>query len=110
MSKILNRLCKWRAVFCGWQLGTRATQDPEAQALRDHRELGLLLRVEVSALVSLLVQKKVFSTVEFSAQCDVEAESLMDRLEELFPGFRSTDDGMVMTMPEAKNTTRNWPP
>ena len=48
LNQALNRLCKWRAHFAGWQLGTRAKDDPEAQAVRDHRELSMLMRVELS--------------------------------------------------------------
>jgi hypothetical protein len=39
----LNRLCKWRAIFAGWQLGTRAKGDPESDAVRDHREVTILI-------------------------------------------------------------------
>mgnify|MGYP001587156880 CR=1 FL=1 len=43
MQKI-NRLTKWRTLFTGWQLGTRAKGDPEGDAVRDHREVTILLR------------------------------------------------------------------
>ena len=36
-----NRLTKWRSVFAGWQLGTRAKGDPECDAVRDHREVTI---------------------------------------------------------------------
>src|SRR5438067_1656730 len=42
LDAALNRLTKWRSVFCGWQLGTRSSTDPEAQAVRDHREATML--------------------------------------------------------------------
>ena len=45
MMRMFNRLCKWRTVLTGWQLGTRAKGDPEGDAVRDHREVTLLLRV-----------------------------------------------------------------
>lgn len=47
----LNKLAKWRSVFAGWQLGTRLKEDPECQAVKDHREVTILLRAEVSALL-----------------------------------------------------------
>lgn len=49
----LNRLAKWRTVFAGWQLGTRARGDPESDAVRDHREATIMLRAEVNALTAL---------------------------------------------------------
>jgi hypothetical protein len=50
----LNRVAKWRGLFAGWQLGTRPKGDPECDAVRDHREITILLRVEASALTRLL--------------------------------------------------------
>lgn len=91
----LERLAKWRAVFAGWQVGTRAIDDPECQAIRDHREVTLLLRAEVSALVGLLVEKHVFTNEEYSIAVGDEAERLSEALEKRFPGARATDDGMV---------------
>ena len=108
MSKILNRLCKWRMVYVGWQLGTRSTDDPEAQAVKDHRELTIMLRAEVNALSALLTQKKVFTSVELTAQVDVEAEVLMEAYEERFPGFKACDDGMQMDVQLAKVTMKGW--
>lgn len=54
LEGILNKLCKWRTILAGWQLGTRPKEDPEAQAVRDQRELLLLLRCEVTALIDIL--------------------------------------------------------
>lgn len=64
----LNRLCKWRSILAGWQLGTRADTDPECQAVRDHREVTLLLRAEVNALTQLLVCGGVFTEEEHYRQ------------------------------------------
>ena len=60
-SRAMNRLAKWRSVFAGWQLGTRQIGDPESDAVRDHREVTLLLRAEQSALVLLLIEKGIFT-------------------------------------------------
>src|ERR1700676_5001430 len=96
-SQTLNRLCKWRAIFAGWQLGPRVNEDPEAQAVRDHREATLLLRVEVSALAVLLQEKGIITREEFQRQGDEEAEHLMRELEAIFPGAKATDEGMQIT-------------
>jgi hypothetical protein len=105
----LNRLCKWRSIFCGWQLGTRVKDDPEAQAVRDHREVTMLLRAEFNAMLILLVDKKVFTTEEFQAQLIEEAEFLSKQYEEKFPGCVPVDDGMKID-PQKANYMRNWRP
>jgi hypothetical protein len=52
-AQALNRLAKWRAVLAGWQLGTRPKGDSECDAVRDQRELLLILRAEVNAISAL---------------------------------------------------------
>lgn len=110
VDETINRVAKWRTVFTGWQLGTREKGDPEGDAVRDHRELTLLLRIEVQALTALMIKKGVFSEREFGLQVIEEAEFFDKQLEKRFPGFRATDDGMQMTMPEAAETMRGWRP
>jgi hypothetical protein len=105
----LNRLCKWRSVFAGWQLGTRDQEDPECQAVKDHRELSMLLRAEVSALVATLVQKGVFTVDEFNTNLEKEAVTMDVENEQRFPGFSSIAQGISMSMPEAAETMKNWP-
>ena len=56
MDKI-NRLTKWKMVFAGWQLGTRPVGDPECDAVRDHREVTILLRAEITTLLALSLRK-----------------------------------------------------
>lgn len=110
VAAVINRLAKWRTVFAGWQLGTRSTEDPECQAVKDHRELTILLRAEVSALLQLLVNKGVFGWEEYYRQLLIEATALNASYERRFPGFKVTDEGIVMTPPEAFETMRGWRP
>ena len=110
LSRILNRLCKWRTVFAGWQLGTRTDTDPEAKAVKDHREVTILLRAEVNALAGLLLKKGIFTQAEFSAQIAEEAEVLNAEYAKKFPGFTATDDGLRVDIEKAAETTRDWPP
>jgi len=108
----LNRLCKWRAHFAGWMLGTRAKEDPEAQAVRDIFEKYLLLRVEVTALTKILLEKRVLTLEELHAALIAEAEELMRMLEERWPGVRAVDDGLSYDAEKVKAATwwRNWKP
>jgi len=111
-DRALNRLAKWRNILAGWQLGTRPTGDGECNAVRDSRELQLLLRAEQSAVVALLIRKGVFSLDEWDAQVELEANSLSESYSKRFPGFIATDVGLEMQMPLAAETMRrmNFPP
>lgn len=106
----LNRLAKWRTVFAGWQLGTRSKEDAESQAVRDHREVTMLMRAEINAQTQLLVKKGIFTQEEFLTQLTEEAEVLSKVYESKFPGFSATDIGMKMDVAKAAETTKNWRP
>lgn len=106
----LERLCKWRSIFAGWQLGTRVKGDPESDAVRDHREVTILLRAEVSALAALLVAKGVFTAAEFEQQLGTEADHLDAAYQRHFPGFKAGDEGMQIDIAKAARTTKGWRP
>jgi hypothetical protein len=55
--RALNKLCKWRSILAGWQLGTRASDDPTSRAVRDHREATMTQEADLDALMALLVEK-----------------------------------------------------
>lgn len=94
--KSLNILAKWRVLFTGWQLGTRVKGDPEGDAVRDHRELTILLRVEMSALTRLLAEKGVFADDEWLAALQREAEQLNLDYEQRFPGVTASESGLTL--------------
>lgn len=106
----VERLGKWRMVFCGWQLGTRPKGDPEGDAVRDHRELSMALRADVNALTQMLISKGVFSAEEYTAQLQQECEHLCREYERRFPGFKAADNGMVMQLEIVKDTMAGWRP
>lgn len=105
----LEKLCKWRSVFAAWQLGTRLIDDPECQAVRDHREATMLLRAEVNALVILLKQKRVFTETEWHQQLLFEVQMLDGQYEKKFPGMSTTKDGVTYN-PRALETMKGWKP
>lgn len=105
----LNKLAKWRSVFAGWQLGSRSKEDPECQAVRDHREVTLLLRAEQSALVGLLIARGVFTVADWEAALLREAQLLDKDMEAKFPGVSTSDIG-VHFGPEAAKTMKDWRP
>jgi hypothetical protein len=104
-----NKLVKWRAIFAGWQLGTRPIGDPECDAVRDHREVTILLRAEQSALVKVLVDKHIFTEDEYQQALLDEARQLDKDYEHAFPGMKSTDIGMQFDA-RAGETMKNWRP
>lgn len=108
-KEALNRLCKWRMVFASWQLGTREKSDPECQAVRDHREATILLRVEVTALSRLLYEKGIVTQDDLYRTFAEEAEHLNLMFEQRFPGIKATNDGIVLSFPEARETMKGWP-
>jgi hypothetical protein len=83
----LNLVCKWRAVFAGWQIGTRPKGDPECDAIRDHRETTIILRVEQTALSKLLVDKGIVTLEELEKAIGDEAVLLNRDYERKFPGI-----------------------
>lgn len=106
----LNRVCKWRSVLAGWQLGTRAKGDPECDAVRDHREATIIHRVEISALTYLLMERGIITQEQLSEAIEREAEFLNQMYEEKFPGFRATDIGMQIDTGVAMQTMKGWKP
>lgn len=74
LHRVLNKVAKWRSLFAGWQLGTRSETDPEAQAVRDHRELSMMVRIEVNALLDLMIKKGVFTEQEWIDALEAEAQ------------------------------------
>lgn len=110
LSKAMNKLAKWRTVFAGWQLGTRADTDPECQAVRDHREVTMFLRVEQNALAGLLVRNGVISLKDYQEAIIIEADLLDGDYERRFPGFKTTQDGLQIDAVKAAETTKGWRP
>lgn len=112
MMEALNRLTKWRTVFTGWQLGTREKGDPEGDAVRDHREVSIIMRAELTALTGLLIEKGVFTVEEFQEAVAKEADQLNEDFARRFPGMRATDQGIELNAVELEHhgTMEGWRP
>lgn len=110
--KALNIVAKWRTFFAGWQLGTRAKGDPESDAIRDHREVTILLRVENSALIALMIEKGIFTIDDWTRQLEIEAKALSDNYAQTFPGVTANEDGLVMNpaIIQEYGTMEGWLP
>lgn len=93
--RALNILAKWRTLFTGWQLGTRPKGDPEGDAVRDHREVTILLRAEGNTMLGLLLKKGVFTQEEWLAALEQEALQLSQDYERRFPGVTAHEDGLT---------------
>lgn len=110
LEMAMNKLAKWRSVFAGWQLGTRPKGEPESDAVRDHRELSIILRAEMSAIISLLIEKGVITPEEWAGTLEAEAVQLDKDYERKFPGFKTSQDGVEIDVMLAQKTTRGWKP
>lgn len=110
LDRAANRLTKWRSVFAGWQLGTRPKGDPECDAVRDHREVTMLLRAEVNALTKLLLEAQVCTVDELQRAMIEECNLLSKDYEGKFPGMKATDEGIDYDVQVAAKTMKNWRP
>lgn len=106
----LNRLAKWRGHFAGWQLGTRSSDDPESQAVRDHREATMIQRVELTALIGLLLEKDIITKQELEDAIGREADMLAMSYEARWPGAHAGDDGMHYDLQRASAWMQHWRP
>ena len=104
----LNRLAKWRSVFAGRWLGTRASTDPETIAVRDVVEKLLILRADVNALTQLAIARGDFTAGKLQDQIAIECAHLEAGLEKEFPGYRSNETGMTIDTNVAVETMRGW--
>lgn len=107
-ADVLNKLGKWRSVFAAWQLGTRSDTDGEMRAVKDHRELTIMLRAEMTAMTGLLIKKGVITAEQFEAALVSEAGLLDKDYEQRFPGFHTDQYGVHMQLPEAAETARRY--
>jgi len=82
----LHRISKWRTFFAKWQLGTQKQNDSEFAAIRDHREVTMLLRIEMNAFSRLLLKKGMISQEEFEETITNEAILLDRDYAQRFPG------------------------
>lgn len=95
LSRTLKRLCNWGNHIARWQLGWERSVSPELNAVQNAAEARLLYRVELNALAGLLIQKGVFTKLEFIAQLDVEAERVDEDMERIWPGAKAVDEGLL---------------
>lgn len=108
----LNRVCKWRVLLTGWQLGTRPKGDPEGDAVRDHREATILLRVEMTALAGMLIREGLITQTAFEAALAEEADQLSSNFADRFPGVTASENGLTMDTERinAAGWMRKWKP
>lgn len=105
----LNRVAKWRSILTGQAVGTRAKGDPVGEAFRDLFEKLILLRVENSAVVGLLLEKRLITGDDWLRALELEAEELTQAYEQRFPGMRATDDGISLDLEQTHQYMKDWP-
>lgn len=107
--KAQERLAKWRVLFTGWQLGTRPKGDPEGDAVRDHREVTIMLRAEVRALISSLIEYRILTKSAYNRHLERECNDLNEEYSQRFPGITTDDKGLVFD-DRAVETMKGWKP
>lgn len=105
----LNRVCKWRRIFSGKMVGTRPEGDPFIVGMNELQEARIIMRVELTALVGLLIRKGLFTEEEFSSAMGAEADLLNADYAARFPGFTAHNDGMHMEPVAMMETMKNQP-
>lgn len=101
----LEKLCKWRSLLAGWHGGSGLVDAPGVKALRDEADHRLIVRVELNALLGLLIQKGVFTVEEFDRALEVEAKQYDKEMAVKFPGFRATAAGLEIFSMDLAQTT-----
>lgn len=102
----LQRLTRWKKIFVGWQLGTRSDKDGEALAVADQREVTLLMRAELNSMLALLIEKKVFTEVEWVTKLMEEARMMDKDMEARFPGVEAMEYGLKIHVKEFAETQK----
>ena len=106
----INRLDRWPMALVGRLLGTVIPDTPKAKGVREHLRELLRHRAELNTIAGLLREKGVITQEEYTARLQEESRWYCDQLEKQFPGFRATDIGVDIDIPQAYKTTRGWPP
>lgn len=107
-NRDIQVLGKWRMLLAGWQLGTRPDTDPECQAVRDHRELTMILRAELTALMSLLIDRGVFDQEEWTVAVGNAAAALSSDYERRWPGVTANEIGLNINPVTAAPWMSRW--
>jgi hypothetical protein len=89
-------------------IGT-SPKDPRAEGYRDLIDKMLILRVEVTALTSLLIQNGIITEEGFKVAVEDEADMLEKDYQKRFPGCRATDTGLDIDIAKFRETTQGWP-
>jgi hypothetical protein len=92
----LQQLCKWRTVLAGWHMGSGFVDTPGVSAMRDLMDKWLIMRAENNAIMRLLLDKGIMTPADFQKQLEEEAVHLDEDMAQMFPGFRSSQEGIVV--------------
>lgn len=105
----VNRLCRFKTVLARWQLGSgNLESDPEFDAVCDQRALLLILRAEVNALLSLLVDTRIIKHEDFDRELQATANRDNTNLSLRFPGYYGTDEGLAVDVRIAEATNKKY--
>jgi hypothetical protein len=104
----VKRLCQWKMLLARWQMGERFERGPEFDALCDQRGLVLILRAELNALLSVLVETRIIKHADFDLALEACANRDNTNLSLRFPGYYGTDEGLAVDVAIAKGTNERY--
>ena len=77
----------------------------------DSFDVSLMARIDINALLALLIRKGVFTEQEWIDALQAEAEQYDRDLEKRFPGVRATDQGLQFyDVQKMRPWIKDWKP
>lgn len=92
-------LSNWKSLFASWATGLRPNQNTSYLAAQEQAETILILRAELTACLNLLLHLGVVTKDQFDEKFCEAVILLNQALENKFPGFKSTNEGLVLDKP-----------
>lgn len=93
-QKAMNRVVKWAGFFTRWQLSKYTKDDPQVRALEKINQARIVARIEMNAIVKLMLLKGVITQDEFYQQMIEEAADFDRGMMQEYRGFHVTDTGV----------------
>ena len=84
--------------------------DPEFLAVRDHREITILMRAELSAMLRILLHKGFFTIEEYNDMLAAESLALSRLYESRWPGATAHEDGIHLEVEKSNAWMSKFPP
>src|SRR5271170_1357121 len=115
-ERIFSLMMKLRQVGrmqFGRIFGSALDSNGRYKAMIDVLERCYIMRAELNAVASILIEKKVITVEEWSAKIDAELTTYFEALAKDWPELEFKDDGVTIKNPRAladRSKREGWPP